>query len=144
VSESMAEFIRRETDVLRAGLFEPITFTHERMGTDPEGRAILKPTLSDEMRARLYAGLPDDEDDEVADHASVSATKQGAYILVSHDVLADYTDHVCTADCPPLWTPEPVPLRRRVRYAIRRAVRAVTGLRVVHKDRIRGDDEYSD
>lgn len=65
-----------------------------------------------------------------------------SFILpVSHDMLVDYTDHVCTDECPPVWTPPPVPFWLRVRRAIRRAVWTVTGLRVVHKSRIRSDDD---
>lgn len=139
VAESMGEYMRRASGELLRD-FEPITFTHERV-TDAEGHTILRPVLTEEMRARLVASLPDLDDDEDDGDATLSATKIGAYLPVSHEVLCDMTDHVCTADCPPVWTPPPVPFRRRVRYAIRRAVRAVTGLRVVHKDRIRSDDE---
>lgn len=139
MAESMGEYMRREVDNLR--LFEPITFTHEQVGTDAAGRPILKPTLSDEMRARLFAGLPDVPEEESDDPVTVSPVKYGAYLPVSHEALVDFTDHVCTAECPPVWTSPPVPFRRRLRYAIRRAVRAVAGLRVVHKNRIRSDDE---
>jgi hypothetical protein len=121
----------------------PITFTDEQVGTDSEGRRILKPTLSDEMRGRLFAGLGDPEDeDEPPTEPVVSPMKLGAYVTVSHEVLMDFTDHVCTADCPPPTVYPPIPFRRRARYAVRRAARRVTGLRVVHKDRIcAGHDE---
>jgi hypothetical protein len=78
---------------------------------------------------------------EPAASFGVSATKLGAWLPVSHEALCDSTDHVCTSGCPPVWTPPPVPFRHRVRYAIRRAARAVTGLRIVHKDRIRDEDD---
>jgi hypothetical protein len=70
-----------------------------------------------------------------------NAVKLGGYVPVSHEALCDYTDHVCTADCPPPYVPPPVPFRRRARYALRRCWWWVTGLRVAHRSRIDQDGD---
>jgi hypothetical protein len=71
----------------------------------------------------------------------VNVVKLSAQVPISHDALCDYTDHVCTADCPPPFVAPPVPLRRRVRYALRRSWWWLTGLRVAHKSRIDQGEE---
>lgn len=115
MNESMDEYLRRETE------------------------AILGVPLADWVGAGEPSGTGSQW--EPAASSGVSATKLGAWMPVSHEALRDFTDHVCAPECPPVWTPAPVPVRRRVRYAVSRAARAVTGLRVVHKDRIRGEDD---
>src|SRR5215216_7063311 len=69
------------------------------------------------------------------------AVKGSAVVKISHEQLCDYTDHQCTPDCPPLWTPPPVPFQRRIRRALRRGWWWVTGLRVVHRSRIADEDD---
>lgn len=72
--------------------------------------------------------------------APLQVHKIATYMPITHELLVDSGGHVCDDTCPPAPPPPPpVPLRRRVRYALRRArwrVVRIGGLRLVHRDRI--------
>lgn len=97
--------------------------------------------IGDYIRREMDAAVDDLGPFVSGPPSEMPVTKLGAWMPVSHELLCDYTDHVCTADCPPPYVVQQVPFWRRVRYAVARAKRAVTGLRVVYKDRIRDEGE---
>lgn len=80
-------------------------------------------------------------DDPAADPPLVIG-RLAAYIDVPHELLVDSGAHTCDATCPPPYVPPPVPWRRRLRnraWAAGWRLRRLTGLRLVHKDRIDRD-----
>jgi hypothetical protein len=80
------------------------------------------------------------------DDPLVVVTKYSQMIPVSHEVLCDYSDHVCDESCPPPTPPPPrPPLATRVRYFLRRrwwGLMRLPGYRLVHKDDIGDPDDY--